>query len=78
MVVEKRIRKGSDVTILVCIFWKGSSSSSFLLTNHFVLLLLALHDVMLGADELARVAEALAPVGEVEGGGVAGRTLSRD
>ena len=37
-----------------------------------VLLLGPLHDVVLGADELAGVAEALAAVRQVEGRGVAG------
>ena len=38
-----------------------------LLTHDFLLLLHALHDVVLGTNELAAVAEALTPVGQVEG-----------
>ena len=40
------------------------------LTYNLPVLLAALGVVVLGADELPRVAEALAPVGQVEGRGV--------
>ena len=74
VVVGKRIlRKGFEVTDLaILLLVRILQLVVIWLTDNFVFLFLALHYVVLGADELAGVTEALPSVRQVEGWGVAG------